>query len=79
MEARARDALECARAVPAEELQEIPECEARAERLGFHFAGPRGFPSGAPRLPAAVRVVAGGIFAMGITMGIGRLVGTSVG
>ena len=34
---------------------------------------------GAPRLPAAVRVVAGGIFAMGITMGIGRLVGTSVG
>lgn len=33
---------------------------------------------GAPPLPAAIRVVLGGVFAMGVTMGIGALVGTAV-
>lgn len=34
---------------------------------------------GAPRAPAATRVVLGGVFATLVTMGIGRLVGTSIG
>ena len=33
---------------------------------------------GAPAAPAALRVVLGGVFAMGVTMGIGALVGTAV-
>ena len=33
---------------------------------------------GAPKLPAAVRVTVWGVFAMGITMGIGALVGSAI-
>ncbi len=43
---------------------------------GLGFAGAR--LGGAPVLPAVLRVVVGGAFAMAVTMGIGALVGTAV-